>query len=86
MYFVYLVSCVCICYLSLPLFAHSVLSLSPSPPLPGRLSAGWFLLEPGPAQGLFLLKGSFSLLTWGFWLWVSASWTQLYRQRRCTNE
>ena len=32
--------------------------------------------KPGPAQGFFLLKGTFSLatvLTWRFWLWVSAS-------------
>ena len=52
------------------------LSPSSSPPLPIWLSAGRFLLKPGPAQGFLLLKGVFpcrcaylGVRALGFCLW-----------------
>ena len=79
---------------SLPLFTLSVLSLSlplssfTRPTLSRKVPP----YKPGSAQGFFLLKGSSFLatvLTWGFWLWVSASVKCLegiYIKRCYTNE
>ena len=94
MYFVYCIRCVCICFLSLPLFTLSVLSLSLSfSSVPGRLSAGRFLR----VSRVLLKVSSCSKLRFSWplcWPGGSASgflprwstWRQLDWKRRRTKE
>ena len=73
-----------ICFLSLPLFTPSVQSLSPSPSTLSRMVPP---CKPGPAQGFFLLKGSFSLpLCLPGALGPCTTCRQLYCKRRCTKK
>ena len=89
LYIVHSIWCLYLC--SLPLFTLCPVSLSFSSFSRPTLSRAVFACKPGPAQGFFLLKGSFSLplcpLTWRFRLWVSGSVKhQLYCKRRYTNQ